>query len=98
MSKYDIPVSQIHEFWLINELTKHMEPMQAHELEGDILEILAAKTDMECENKLISILNYDKFSLIKLLMVNRKKVYYCIKLNQAKVLFYVMFIHILDLK
>jgi len=36
---------------------------------------------MECENKLVGLLNYDKFSLIKLLLVNRKKIHYCIKLN-----------------
>ena len=66
---------------MINELTKHMEPLQAHELEIEVLEILNSKSDMECENKLVGILNYDKFSLIKLLLVNRKKIHYCIKLN-----------------
>lgn len=40
-------------------------------MEGEILEILNSKSDMECENKLVEILNYDKFSLIKLLLVNR---------------------------
>jgi len=58
-----------------------MEPLQAHELEIEVLEILNSKSDMECENKLVGILNYDKFSLIKLLLVNRKKIHYCIKLN-----------------
>ena len=58
-----------------------MEPLQAHELEIEVLEILNSKSDMECENKLVGILNYDKFSLIKLLLVNRKKINYCIKLN-----------------
>ena len=58
-----------------------MEPLQAHELEIEVLEILNSKSDMECENKLVGILNFDKFSLIKLLLVNRKKINYCIKLN-----------------
>lgn len=85
-SKFDLAVSQIHEFWLINELSKHMEDQQAHEMEPEVLEILNSKSDMDCENKLVSFLNYDKFSLIKLLLVNRKKIFYSIKLAQAKVL------------
>jgi len=42
------------------------------------------KTDIECENKLVNLLNYDKFALIKKLLVNRKKIYYCTRLHQAK--------------
>ena len=80
----NIPVSQIHEFWLNNELSKHMEPHLAHQQEPEILLILNTKTDIECENKLVSLLNYDKFALIKKLLVNRKKIYYCTKLHQAK--------------
>lgn len=80
-------MSQIHEFWLNNELARHMEPHQAHQQEPEILEILNARTDIECENRLVSLLNYDKFSLIKRLLVNRKKIFYCTKLHQAKVRF-----------
>ena len=83
----EVPVSQIHEFWLNNELARHMEPHQAHQQEPEILEILNARTDIECENRLVSLLNYDKFSLIKRLLVNRKKIFYCTKLHQAKVSF-----------
>ena len=83
----ELPPKAIHEFWLINELSKHMDAQTAHSLEQPILAILNSHTDIECENQLVSLLHYDKFALIKIFLVNRKKIYYCTKLHQTKVAF-----------
>ena len=45
--------------------------MQAQKLDKEILQILHADNDINCENKLVMLLDYDKFNLIKLLVKNR---------------------------
>ncbi len=81
----ELPAKAIDEFWLINELSKHMDAQAAHAMEPQVLAVLNSQTDIECENQLVSLLNYDKFALIKIFLVNRKKIYYCTKLHQTKV-------------
>lgn len=48
------------------------------------MKILCIPNDIECENKLVMLLGYDKFDLIKLLLNNRYKIYYCTRLGQAQ--------------
>ena len=48
------------------------------------MKILNAVNDIECENKLVMLLGYDKFDLIKLLLNNRHKIYYSTRLGQAQ--------------
>ena len=48
------------------------------------MKILNSNNDIECENRLVKLLNYDKFDLIKLLLKNRTKIYFCTKLGQAQ--------------
>ena len=53
-------------------------------MENEIMKILNAPTDIDCENKLVMLLNYDKFDLIKLLKKNRYKIYYCTRIGQSQ--------------
>ena len=49
----------------------------------EIMKILSLTNSMECENSLVSLLNYDKYDLIKLLIHNRLEIYYLTLLGQA---------------
>lgn len=51
------------------------DPVQAQKLDKEILQILHADNDINCENKLVMLLDYDKFNLIKLLVKNRWEKY-----------------------
>mmetsp|Transcript_11324 Transcript_11324/g.39302 ORF Transcript_11324/g.39302 Transcript_11324/m.39302 type:complete len:1241 (-) Transcript_11324:3157-6879(-) len=53
---------------------------------GDVLDILGAAggDERECENKLVMLLDYDKFDFIKRLMRNRWRILYCTRLKQAQ--------------
>ena len=50
-------------------------------MEQEVMKILNHSNDIECENKLVMLLNYEKFDLIKLLLKNRHKIYYCTRLG-----------------
>jgi pre-mRNA-splicing helicase BRR2 len=50
-------------------------------METEIMKILNVENDTECENKLVMLLNTDKFELIKLLIKNRHKIFYCTRLG-----------------
>ena len=49
-----------------------------------VLEFMQLPDARECENKLVVLLEYDKFDFIKLLMRNRAKIVYCTRLKQAQ--------------
>ena len=53
-------------------------------LAGEALSALAMTDDRACENKLVGLLDYDKFDLIKMLIINRAKIFYCIRLGRAQ--------------
>ena len=83
--KYYLDVGKIDAYWLQTELNKYLpDALQVQQMEGEILKILSIPSDIDCENKLVMLLGYDKFDLIKLLMNNRFKIYYCTKLGQAQ--------------
>jgi pre-mRNA-splicing helicase BRR2 len=42
-----------------------------------------AKDDRACERKLVELLGFDHFDIIKVLRDNRRMIYYCTKLKQA---------------
>lgn len=53
-------------------------------LAEDVIEILQMKDERACENKLLVLLDYERFELIKVLLRNRAKVLYCTRLKQAQ--------------
>ena len=48
------------------------------------MSLLNLASDIECENKLVALLGYERFDLIKLLLNNRFKIFYCTRLGQAQ--------------
>jgi len=75
----------IDAFYLQRELGKYYnDAIIAQKMTKDTLEILADDDARECENKLVMLLDFDKFDLIKMLMKNRMKLIWCTKYKQAQ--------------
>ncbi|KAF4324437.1 hypothetical protein G195_001421 [Phytophthora kernoviae 00238/432] len=86
-AKYRLDVHAIDAFWLQRELSKFYDDAEiSAKLAEDVLNILKeAGSDLSaCENRLVLLLDYDKFDFIKLLLENRAKVLYCTRLKQAQ--------------
>uniref|UniRef100_H3G6V1 Uncharacterized protein n=1 Tax=Phytophthora ramorum TaxID=164328 RepID=H3G6V1_PHYRM len=85
--KYKLDVHAIDAFWLQRELSKFYKDAESSaKLAEEVLSILKeAGSDLSaCENRLVLLLDYDKFDFIKLLLENRAKVLYCTRLKQAQ--------------
>ncbi|KAI4840169.1 pre-mRNA-splicing helicase BRR2 [Plasmodium brasilianum] len=82
---YDLDTNSIDAHWLQRELNKvFTDPSLCLEKEKEVLNILKIYDIQECENKLVNILKYENFSMAKLLIKNRWKIYYCTLLGQAQ--------------
>ena len=82
---HDLNVKDIDAHWLQRELGKFYEDANvSQKLAEDVLELLQIKDERECENKLVMVLDFDKFDFIKLLLRNRAKIMYCTRLKQAQ--------------
>jgi pre-mRNA-splicing helicase BRR2 len=76
---------QIDAYWLQRELSKYyQDPLTSQKMAEEVLTILHEPKQGDCEDKLVALLEYDKFSLIKMLLPNRKKLVYCTKLARAE--------------
>eukprot|EP01027_Heterolobosea_sp_BB2_P011038 GEZU01016104.1.p1 GENE.GEZU01016104.1~~GEZU01016104.1.p1 ORF type:complete len:2151 (-),score=711.87 GEZU01016104.1:145-6597(-) len=87
VEKDAIDARSIDAYWLQRELSKfYKEATESHRLAEEILSILGDRESgiSEVENKLVDILEYDKFDLIKKLMKNRLKIVYCTRIHRAK--------------
>jgi len=81
----NIDPNDIDKYWIQRELNKYFpDDIEVQNKADEIINILNAATDIECENRLIDLLGYDKFDLVSLLQKNRHKIYYCTKLKQAQ--------------
>ena len=84
--KFNLEVSQIGAYWLQTELNKNFnDPLMIQKLESEIMKVLNVSQDIECENKLVLLLGHEKFDLIKLLLKNRYKLFFCTRLGRAQV-------------
>ena len=89
--KYNLEVSQIGAYWLQTELNKNFnDPLMAQKLEIEIMKVLNVSHDIECENKLVLLLSHERFDLIKLLLKNRFKIYFCTRLERAQVFLFIL--------
>ncbi|TYZ63781.1 hypothetical protein PybrP1_001841 [[Pythium] brassicae (nom. inval.)] len=85
--KYRLSAHAIDAFWLQRELSKFYKDAESSAtLAEDVLGVLKETgADLgACENRLVLLLDYDKFEFIKLLLENRAKVLYCTRLKQAQ--------------
>jgi pre-mRNA-splicing helicase BRR2 len=81
----NLSVFDIDAHWLQRQLSKfYSDANISSKLAEETLAALQIPDDRACENKLVVLLDFDKFNFIKLLLKNRYKVYYCTRLKQAQ--------------
>ncbi len=71
-------------FWLQRELTKYFPEPQILGVEKEVLAALAEPNTSMCENKLLEVLNYEKYDLVKMLLEHKYKIYYLTMLGRAQ--------------
>ncbi|PFH35874.1 putative activating signal cointegrator 1 complex subunit 3 family 1 ASCC3L1 [Besnoitia besnoiti] len=82
---YDLDIAKIDPHWLQRELNNvFKDPNKAVATEKEILSILATPDIQKCENQLVVILKYENFELAKLILKNRWKIFYAVRLGQAQ--------------
>lgn len=80
-------VQDIDAYWLQRKISQahgDIDPQQSQKLAEEVLSTLAEGDDRDVENRLVMLLDYDKFDLIKLLLRNRLKVVWCTRLARAE--------------
>lgn len=85
--KSDLDARSIDAFWLQRKLSDfYKDAHTSQRISDDVFAALSdlAVDDRNTENKLVLLLDYDKFDLIRLLLRNRHKVVYCTKLARAR--------------
>lgn len=82
-----INVQDIDAYWLQRKISQaygEIDPQHSQKLAEDVLMILAEGDDRDVENRLVMLLEYEKFDLIKLLLRNRLKIVWCTRLARAE--------------
>eukprot|EP00053_Salpingoeca_punica_P020082 m.207381 g.207381 ORF g.207381 m.207381 type:complete len:2142 (+) comp17788_c0_seq1:161-6586(+) len=81
-----IDARSVDAYWLQRELSKYWsDAVESQTMANSVLSALQdSKDDRDCENKLVSVLGYDKFDFVKLLRANRNLVLYATKLARAQ--------------
>jgi pre-mRNA-splicing helicase BRR2 len=83
--KYNLAVHDIDAYWLQRKLsTFYTDANISAKLADETLVTLQIADERACENRLVVLLDFDKFDFIKLLLKNRSKIYYCTRLKQAQ--------------
>ncbi len=82
----DLDPKEIKAFWLKGQIAQHVnpDPIASQALADQVMKALEEPDTRECENRLVQLLEYEKFDLIKLLLKNRLKIVYCTKLVHAE--------------
>eukprot|EP00899_Mesostigma_viride_P012040 jgi/Mesvir1/20837/Mv07930-RA.1 len=82
-----VAVQDIDAYWLQRVVTKafgSLDAMAAQKMSEELMGVLREGDARDVENRLVVLLDYDKFDLIKLLMKNRWKIVWCTKLARAE--------------
>lgn len=81
-------VQDVDAYWLqrmISKAYENIDPQQCQKLAEEVLKVLAEDDDtMEVERRLVVLLEFDKFKLIKYLLTNRLKIVWCTRLARAE--------------
>ncbi|KAM5561842.1 DExH-box ATP-dependent RNA helicase DExH12-like [Rosa sericea] len=81
-------VQDIDAYWLQRKISeafdRHMDAEQCQKLAEEVLGILPEGNDINVENKLVQYLDYKNFDLIKFLLLNRLKIFWCTRLARAE--------------
>ncbi|KAK9676154.1 hypothetical protein RND81_11G058200 [Saponaria officinalis] len=83
-----LSVQDIDAYWLQRKISQaydqKIDPQQCQKLAEEVLKILADGDDREAESKLLVHLDFEKFSLVKYLLRNRRKIVWCTRLTRAE--------------
>jgi pre-mRNA-splicing helicase BRR2 len=81
----ELDARSIDAYWLQRKVAEHYkDAREAQSMADDVFGVLSAPLNAsQVENKLVRMLRVDKLSLIKLLMRNRLKIVYCMRLARA---------------
>lgn len=84
-----VPVQDIDAYWLQRRIAKAggetLDPAAAQALAEDVLTALGSASDgRDAENRLVPLLGFDRFDLIKELLANRLRVVWCTRLARAQ--------------
>ena len=80
-----LAAAEIEAYWLQRQLKEYYnDANESQRLATETLTILGEQDKRACENKLVLLLGFDKFDLIKQLLENRNTIYYCTRLKQAQ--------------
>lgn len=73
-------------YWLQRNLSKfYKDADECHRKAEEVLDILSGKEDdRSCENKLVMLLEFDKFDFITLVIENRSAIVFCTRLARAE--------------
>jgi pre-mRNA-splicing helicase BRR2 len=83
--KYTLSVHDIDAYWLQRQLSKYYTDANiSAKLADETLLTLQIADERACENRLVVLLDFDKFDFIKLLLKNRSKIFFCTRLKQAQ--------------
>ncbi|EFJ32423.1 hypothetical protein SELMODRAFT_144158 [Selaginella moellendorffii] len=80
-------VQDIDAYWLQRKITQayeEIEPQHSQKLAEEVLQTLGEGDERDVENRLVMLLDYDKFGLIKLLLKNRWKIVWCTRLARSQ--------------
>lgn len=89
-----IPVQEIDAYWLQRKIAKafgDIDPNVAQKLGEDTFAALELADSRETENKLVMLLDFDRFDLIKELLNNRMRIVWCMRLARAQVIALTLF-------
>ncbi|TVU35736.1 hypothetical protein EJB05_17639, partial [Eragrostis curvula] len=82
-----VNVQDIDAYWLQRKITQaygDMDHQQNQKLAEEILKIIAEGDDRNLENRLLVLLDHEKFDLIRLLLRNRLTIVWCTRLARAE--------------
>lgn len=82
-----IPVQEIDAYWLQRRVSKafgDIDPNAAQKLAEDTYAALELPEDREVENRLVMLLDFDRFELIKELLKNRLRIVWCMRLARTE--------------
>jgi pre-mRNA-splicing helicase BRR2 len=78
-------VHDVDAHWLQRGISRYYDDANVSaKLAEDVLSVLGLPEERTCENKLVILLDYDKFDFIKLLLRNRWAIFHLTRLRQAQ--------------
>ena len=87
VDEFSLDPKKIDAYWLQRELGQFFkDALKSQQMESEVMAILESNSvdQRQCENKLVQLLAYEKFDFIKVLLHNRWKIVFCIRLARAK--------------